>query len=389
MVRLSQIVSVGPIVRLTEDHQHIFSSGCARHRTGSFVVWSCPPSDSADETVWLARMAGDVPQRTRVATGADGSLLALPEEVLVSWVVPDHTVPGSKWKISVNKYDPELRLKGSAIPAESVEDLLDAAVLLEAFGEPCLAFVTNRAKPEAHVVFLNSGRRISTPIQPKGCVASVMFVGSGDALFLILDEDDSLEILSLRLESPPKTALAMKWLADGRLQRFDCSVSGGVAMLAFDFPAGWCLQTMPVDLKTFAQRSLVPLAIAGKFPALVSIDDGWLLAWAGGPVLPLQYQGTYNVEINEKQIAEMYTSVRGQPPVDGPALWGPLWLGLLDAEGKCIDVLGELGDRTAENFGIRLCRFGNDGLLTWRAGTDHEDCCLMARHLNFHSPAPN
>jgi hypothetical protein len=173
--------------------------------------------------------------------------------------------------------------------------------------------------------------------------------------------------------------------------RWDVAVRHHRLLLSVDTLSGW-LTTTVVDLRTGQRGDTLPIAEHGKFPSVTSVlGGGWLMAWCGPPALPVALQregeGPEGASIwlsekadraiwtkHEQTLERLATQLGDTAGFDEwkssatrfVAPFAPVWLGVLDAAGRCVHTYGPLGLGPGDNLGPRLAMKAETGLLLWR-----------------------
>ena len=351
----------------------------------SYVVWHTrpDPDNAKDEAVFISRVSDRGSDPLKIVAGADPDCLPTHSGGFLSWLRRDKGVLA----IYVSTFDKNIRIETTSIVANGVEKLVTRPYLAEFRGGPCLVYSCNsgNGQVQVHTHFIGTGKEL---VDTLSVPAKDMIVKwSGNQLVAVLETKDVLQVLNFA----DTHWNIVTGIAKDRFHlphRFDFGVGDDSILFVAEVEKNNRLATFIINLSNGAIGAYWPFCEYGKFPHVASANGYWLVGWAGGPASSVDQQGKLvdpDFVLANMRVREL---VRAQIDKNNPnkkrseleqiwdatfvPIWAPLWLGLLNENGKCIETTGPLGDGN-ENWGLDLSFRDGRGLLAWSAAEEVGD----------------
>jgi hypothetical protein len=396
-------IKINSLQFLTKEPTRILTATSATAAGVSYAVWhTAPDPDTAtDEAIFLTRISDQGAYPQKLLVGADPDCLPTSSGGYLSWITKD--LATDLWTVNLSTFDRDAKIQTTSIIANDVSGLVTRPYLAEYDEMPCLVYCRHfgSGRVEIHTHFLGTGKKL---VDDMSFSAENMIVKwSARQLVAVIETKDSLEVLSLRDDRWQAVTKITKERFN-RYDRWDFGVGDRSILFVAEVEDKSRLASFVVDLSTGATGEFWPFCEYGKFPQVAAANGQWLVSWAGGPASSLEQQG----KLHDPEFFLSYMRAREQisAQIDQThpnkrrseieeiwdtafvPIWAPLWLGLLNEDGKCIATYGPLGDGN-ENWGLQLSVRGGRGVLLWSSAEEVEDedvGYLKAREIVLQTP---
>ena len=389
---MSKKVELGPMRWLTPTPEPILRATAEPCPDGFVTAWHRFPTENEPEAIIISKIFanGRKTGQVIVGRGADPDLLVTKDKVYVSWLQKDFAT--LLYEVIVSTFDHNLDLVGHCTVANGV---------MSVFGQPYLAIYQSQI-----TVVYDSEKTIdgstlhSHNLETHETISKQIAVGPlNDILVkysvnhLIAVFETAVELRVFEFDGINWTHLTSIPVEAPFPHRFDFSLGEKKAMFVLAYEEDR-LASLVINLSDGSHGKKWAFCDYGKFATLsmVSLDEEWVVSWVGAPALSLDKQGgsvnesfegyvraLWEIKNRVEESERIYGSTRVRSEMEelwdatfiGP--WAPLWLGLLNGDGKCVETYGPLGNEADENWNTIVTTKEGKGLLLWRNHERLED----------------
>ena len=365
-------LSIGSMLQISGSDQWIHNAFCAIDSNGSLITWYCPAVDDRPEACHAATLDDKLRGHGAIINGADPHCAIHAGQFYISSTL----LKNGKYCISITEHNRDMQQVHTTVVAEGLGGLCDMPLLSVISGDVCSTYIST--EHELTTCFLD-GRTLRKRLSAPGPILEVHVASDGARIIAAAQLEKSIMVLRMEEHGWQEFCRITLGAELSKLMRWTVSVHANEAMVALDCTSGlWILK---LDLRTGRISEPAIICTLGKFPALARTEVGWVLAWAGAPPIELNLQhDERRAERNAVQMARCMSEIHAAN------IWSALWLGSLDAAGRCTAVEGPLADVNQVHFGIEIAYADPSGILLWRSSspdlTEEElpqHCILMCR----------
>lgn len=394
---------------ITKDYAPILNCDVLCNNNETLLAWCTAPSSFEPERVYLKRILPSEMSAMVVAEGADPAVIRIGDRRLVSWTKRISQSP-YKRTYQVAEYDKDLRVLSEQRICESDSRSYGQHHLFRYREDAYLCYMTHADEERSilHMVSLSSSDEEATELD----ISAVTFKMLGpdcssqskERLLCIVDDNRRLNVYQrCRHGWQSISSITNTDIGERDIHRWDAAIRDNHVLFIFDntYPKGWSLKTLLLNLSTGEHAGVQEVAYHGKFPSIGVLGrEHWIASWVGSPPQPLALQDKRRDSVAEALYFDAITQVQQETERQAETwyrnmgrmdeyvnrfsvvdAWAPLWIGILDRSGRCIDSYGPLGYGGHPQFGTVLDISESHGVLAWRLGEDADACMLMARQF--------
>ncbi len=404
--KLIKDLEIGSAQLLTPVPEPILYATTITTANNSYAVWHTVPTSSEEEAVFISRIPSEKKRDVEiqyVGEGADPDCLITESEIYVSWVKKDFST--GLWTVNISIFDKELNSVSTRSLVAGVRNIFGKPHLVKIENEIVLIYFNDPIKNhiKIHTYYLHTDKATVQKVSINS-PQDTMVRYSDRCVVAVIEGKDLTSVLTFNEDRwNPLSSFTKE---SDYPYRFDLALDDTSAMFVVTFGHDR-IATLALNLSDGSVGEKWAICDYGKFASIASADGHWIVSWVGAPAMPLPDQGKEYSDRNMVPFALAVTEIREEvaeiEKIEGVTrnrsemeeLWGvtsvgpwaPLWLGILNREGKCIQTYGLLGVRGDENWGTQLSTGGGRGALLWRSYERFEespqDCFLNSREFFY------
>lgn len=369
---------------LTPTPEPIWSSTVACCADGFVATWHRCPTEDEPEAVIASKVFSDGRKTGHiwVGRGADPDVLIVDSRIYISWISKDFDSGSSSIVVSI--FDPDLNLIKEHTVVNAIVDVFGMPQLAIVRGEIQVLYNCNQTASSSSLRAYNlrTSETYAQEIIHGSRLEDILSRFSSDHLLTVFETQSHLNVMEF-------DGFVWKKITSIVIEaeyphRFDFAVGKNEAMFVLSYQESR-IASLKLNLTTRTHSTKWVFCDYGKFASISrTISDKWVVSWIGAPALEIEEQGKSEkqlvayaqalVRISEDvaKSEKIYGSTREKSEIEllfGRTFirpWVPLWLGILDSQGKCSVAYGPLGNEADESWNTSLSIYEDKGILLWR-----------------------